>query len=34
SGMQSFMIFKRNVFQLEIRQALPAYGNELISMVK
>ncbi|MFJ5476118.1 ABC transporter permease [Pectobacterium carotovorum] len=33
-GIPSFMIFKRIVFPLAIRQALPAYGNELISMVK
>lgn len=33
-GMPSWMIFKRIVFPLAIRQALPAYGNELISMIK
>ncbi|EHD19852.1 MULTISPECIES: ABC transporter permease [Brenneria] len=33
-GMPSPMIFKRIVFPLAIRQALPAYGNELISMIK
>lgn len=33
-GMPSWMIFTRIVFPLAIRQALPAYGNELISMIK
>ncbi|MEE3652420.1 MULTISPECIES: ABC transporter permease [unclassified Brenneria] len=33
-GMPSLMIFKRIIFPLAIRQALPAYGNELISMIK
>lgn len=33
-GMSRFMIFRRIVFPLAIRQALPAYGNEVISMVK
>ena len=33
-GMPRFMIFRRVILPLAIRQALPAYGNELISMVK
>ncbi|PWC11670.1 ABC transporter permease [Brenneria roseae subsp. americana] len=33
-GMPRRMIFKRIIFPLAIRQALPAYGNELISMIK
>ncbi|QTF06849.1 ABC transporter permease [Brenneria izadpanahii] len=33
-GMPSLMIFRRIIFPLAIRQALPAYGNELISMIK
>ncbi|MBG6242609.1 MAG: ABC transporter permease subunit, partial [Candidatus Symbiopectobacterium sp. Dall1.0] len=33
-GMPSWKIFTRIVFPLAIRQALPAYGNELISMIK
>ncbi|RLM25129.1 ABC transporter permease [Brenneria alni] len=33
-GMSSLMIFKRIIFPLALRQALPAYGNELISMIK
>ncbi|WP_319484313.1 ABC transporter permease [uncultured Cohaesibacter sp.] len=34
SGMSGFMLFRRIVFPLAIRQALPAYGTELILMVK
>jgi octopine/nopaline transport system permease protein len=33
-GMGRFMQFRRIVLPLAIRQALPAYGNEMISMVK
>lgn len=33
-GMPPWKIFTRIVLPLAIRQALPAYGNELISMVK
>ncbi|MCA1409221.1 ABC transporter permease [Ensifer sp. IC3342] len=33
-GMPRFMIFRRIVMPLAIRQALPGYGNEMISMVK
>jgi len=33
-GMSSFTLFRRIIFPLAIRQALPAYGNEVILMVK
>ncbi|TAA60063.1 ABC transporter permease [Shinella sp. JR1-6] len=33
-GMPRFMIFRRVVLPLAIRQALPGYGNEMIAMVK
>lgn len=33
-GMSRFTSFRRIVLPLAIRQALPAYGNEMISMVK
>ncbi|MGK9339796.1 ABC transporter permease [Sinorhizobium meliloti] len=33
-GMPPFMIFRRIVMPLATRQALPGYGNEMISMVK
>ncbi len=33
-GMSYFTSFRRIVMPLAIRQALPAYGNEMISMVK
>ncbi|MBB3657706.1 octopine/nopaline transport system permease protein [Rhizobium sp. BK650] len=33
-GMPRFMQFRRIVLPLAIRQALPAYSNEMISMVK
>lgn len=33
-GMSRFTCFRRIVMPLAIRQALPAYGNEMISMVK
>jgi len=34
SGMSSFLVFRRITLPLAIRQALPGYGNEMISMVK
>jgi octopine/nopaline transport system permease protein len=33
-GMSRFLMFRRIIFPIAIRQALPAYGNELILMVK
>ncbi|WP_457579830.1 ABC transporter permease [Ensifer canadensis] len=33
-GMSRFMIFRRISLPLGVRQALPGYGNEMISMVK
>ncbi|MBX5224174.1 ABC transporter permease [Rhizobium sp. NLR8a] len=33
-GMNRFLMFRRIVLPLAIRQALPGYGNEMISMVK
>ncbi|MBB3462811.1 ABC transporter permease [Rhizobium sp. BK377] len=33
-GMHRFLIFRRIVLPLAIRQSLPGYGNEMISMVK
>jgi octopine/nopaline transport system permease protein len=33
-GMSRLLIFRRIVFPIAIRQALPAYGNEIILMVK
>ncbi len=33
-GMPGFMAFRRLIFPIAIRQALPAYGNEIILMVK
>jgi len=33
-GMSGFLMFRRIVFPIAIRQALPAYGNEVILMVK
>ncbi len=33
-GMSSFTLFYRIIFPVAIRQALPAYGNEVILMVK
>jgi len=33
-GMSSFTCFHRIVMPLAIRQALPGYGNEMISMIK
>lgn len=34
SGMSGFTTFRRITIPLAIRQALPGYGNEMISMVK
>lgn len=34
AGMSGFLLFRRIVFPIAIRQALPAYGNEIILMVK
>ncbi len=33
-GMSGFLLFRRVIFPIAIRQALPAYGNEMILMVK
>ncbi len=33
-GMSKVMLFRRITFPIAIRQALPAYGNEIILMVK
>lgn len=33
-GMSQWLLFRRIVFPIAIRQALPAYGNEVILMVK
>ena len=33
-GMSGFLLFRRIIFPVAIRQALPAYGNELMLMVK
>jgi octopine/nopaline transport system permease protein len=33
-GMSRFLLFRRIVFPIAVRQALPAYGNEIILMVK
>ncbi len=33
-GMSRFLVFRRIVMPLAIRQSLPAYSNEIISMVK
>lgn len=33
-GMPRLMVFRRIVLPLAIRQALPGYGNEMISMIK
>ena len=32
--MSGFLLFRRIIFPIAIRQALPAYGNEVILMVK
>jgi octopine/nopaline transport system permease protein len=34
SGMSGVLLYRRIILPLAIRQALPAYGNELIAMVK
>lgn len=34
AGMSRVLVFRRVIFPLAIRQALPGYGNELIAMVK
>ncbi len=34
AGMSRFLLFRRIIFPIGIRQALPAYGNEIILMVK
>lgn len=33
-GMSGFLLFRRIIFPVAIRQALPGYGNEIILMVK
>ena len=33
-GMSSFLLFRRVIFPIALRQALPAYSTEVISMVK
>jgi octopine/nopaline transport system permease protein len=33
-GMSGVLLFRRIVFPIAVRQALPAYGNEIILMVK
>lgn len=33
-GMSRLLMFRRIVFPLAVRQALPGYGNEMIAMVK
>src|SRR3546814_19495129 len=33
-GMNAWLRFRRVVFPLAIRQALPGYGNEIILMIK
>ena len=33
-GMTKFVLFKNIIFPIAIRQALPAYGNEIVLMVK
>lgn len=33
-GMSGFLLLRRVIFPIAIRQALPAYGNEVILMVK
>jgi len=34
AGMSGFLLFRRIVFPIAVRQALPGYGNEIILMVK
>jgi len=33
-GMSGFLLFRRIIFPIAIRQALPAYGNEVTLMIK
>ena len=33
-GMSGLLLFRRIILPIAIRQALPAYGNEMIAMVK
>jgi octopine/nopaline transport system permease protein len=33
-GMSGFLLFRRVIFPIAVRQALPAYGSEIILMVK
>jgi octopine/nopaline transport system permease protein len=33
-GMSGFLLFRRIVLPIAVRQALPAYGNEIVLMVK
>jgi octopine/nopaline transport system permease protein len=33
-GMSGFLLFRRGIFPVAVRQAIPAYGNELMLMVK
>ena len=33
-GMSSFLLFRRVIFPIAVRQALPAYSTEVISMAK
>jgi octopine/nopaline transport system permease protein len=33
-GMSGFLLFRRVIFPIALRQALPAYGNEIILMIK
>lgn len=33
-GMSGFLLFRRIIFPIALRQALPAYGSEIILMVK
>ncbi len=34
AGMSRFLLFRRIIFPIAIRQALPSYSNEIISMVR
>ena len=34
AGMSRFLLYRRIILPLALRQALPAYGNEVISLVK
>jgi octopine/nopaline transport system permease protein len=33
-GMSGFLLFRRIIFPIAVRQALPAYGSEIILMIK